>query len=83
MKLSGYGHKKQLTKLFHTWLDCLTLQEPGAVAVCSLGDHLVSQRIVWLIVTSARGHFVDMVICVYIVSWMQHQEYYNVVPEGI
>ena len=38
---SGYGHKKELARLFHAWLDCFVLLRLGAVEVCILGVRLV------------------------------------------
>ena len=40
-KFSGYGHKKELARLFHAWLDCLTLLKLCAAEACALGELLV------------------------------------------
>ena len=37
MKFSGYGHKKELARLFHAWLDCFPFLKQGTVEVCAFG----------------------------------------------
>ena len=41
LKLSGYWHKQQFTRLFHAWIDSFMLLKLGAVKVCALGVLLV------------------------------------------
>ena len=50
MKFSGYGHKKELARLFHAWLDCFVLLKIGATEVCALGMLLVIIVIVIFII---------------------------------
>ena len=41
-EISGYGHKQQLARLFHAWLDCFALLKLGTLEVCTLRVLLVS-----------------------------------------
>ena len=47
MKFSGYGHKKELTRLFYAWLDCFTLLKLGAGEVYALRVLLFAHVLIW------------------------------------
>ena len=44
LKFSGYGHKWQLPRLFHVWIDSFTLLKLDAVEVCAFGVLLVTYK---------------------------------------